>query len=405
MSIITGLVPVTIDQISGISAQSLRQFLEPPTMLRKLVPATFMTLAAGFLPACSQDTGQPPAATPTLATQASSISPSLPACSAEQGLTYLCGLYNAEDLIHLGDTGLLLASGMSRVDMSGRLYLINPNDLSFQELIHGESFTQDHDRVMFADCPGNLPLEDFSMHGLALRQTTNVLYDIYATSHGAREAVEIFQLDVSGGRARLTWRGCVVMPAPANTFINSVAILDDGGFLTTKMMDPLAGGFAAINAGEITGHVFEWHPGGEVEIVAGTELSGANGIELSADGHYMYVTAMGTREVVRFDRTQNPVSHERISVDIVPDNIRWGAQGRLLTAGGNVVDVSQCNGNACATGWSVIEIDADSMSAQKLGGADQHAAIQGVSTALEVDGNIWVGTYNGDRIAFFARSR
>ena len=33
-------------------------------------------------------------------------------------------------------------------------------------------------------------------------------------------------------------------------------------------------------SGEITGNVFEWHPGGEVTAVEGTELSGANGIEI-----------------------------------------------------------------------------------------------------------------------------
>ncbi len=326
-------------------------------------------------------------------------------CAPGQGLTYICGLINAEDLIHLGDTGLLLASGMTRGDLSGRLYLINPNDHSYQELVHGGSFGQGHDTGMFPDCPGPLNVQNFSMHGLALRQTGANRYDLYATSHGAREAVEMFDLDVGGGSARLTWKGCVVMPEPANTFINSVAILEDGGFVTTKMMDPAGGGFGAINAGEITGHVFEWRPGGAVEVVAGTELSGANGIELSADGRYMYVTAMGTREVIKFDRSQSPVTGERVRIDIVPDNIRWGAPGKLLTAGGNVVDPAECTGPACSTGWSVVEVDADTMTAVRVGGADQTAAIQGVSTALEVDGNIWVGTFNGDRVGYFARPR
>src|SRR5690606_29803708 len=107
--------------------------------------------------------------------------------------------------------------------------------------------------------------------------------------------------------------------------------------------------------------VYEWHPGGEVTFVEGTELSGANGIAVSDDERYMYVAAFGTREIVRFDRSVTPVTKEAVSVDIVPDNIRWGDDGKLLTAGGNYVDPATCSGASCATGWSVVEVDAETL--------------------------------------------
>src|SRR5690606_22259719 len=119
------------------------------------------------------------------------------------------------------------------------------------------------------------------------------------TSHGEREAIEVYELSLAEVDPALTWKGCVVLPA--NTFSNSVARLDDGGFVTTKMMDP-AEGFGLIASGGITGNVFEWHPGGEVVAVQGTDLSGANGIVLSDDERYMFVAAFGTREIVKFDR-------------------------------------------------------------------------------------------------------
>ena len=77
----------------------------------------------------------------------------------------------------------------------------------------------------------------------------------------------------------------------------------------------------------------------------------------------------------------------------MPDNVRWGESGKLLTAGGNV------NGD----GWSVIEIDAASLEAIRIGGLGSDAAMQGVSSALQVGNDIWVGTYSGDRIGYFAK--
>ncbi|MDT8398439.1 MAG: SMP-30/gluconolactonase/LRE family protein [Pseudomonadales bacterium] len=347
------------------------------------------------------DSAPPPAANGPVAEETVVAADS---CADEGKLSYLCGLMNAEDILPLGDTALLLASGMSSGDITGHLYLINPNDDSWQELIFGGALSASLDSQAYPNCPGLLNLSQFSMHGLSLREYETNRFDLYVTSHGEREGIEIFDLDVSSAAPALSWKGCVVMPEPQNTFfINSVAILADGGFVTTKMMDPAGGGFAAVGAGEITGEVYEWHPGGPVSAVPGTELSGANGIVLSEDERFMYVAAFGGREVLKFDRSQNPPGKQSVAVDIAPDNIRWGVNGKLLTAGNNYVAPSTCSGQACASGWSVLEIDPETLTATRVGGADQTVAIQGVSTALEVDGNLWVGTFNGDRVAYFPK--
>jgi DNA-binding beta-propeller fold protein YncE len=211
--------------------------------------------------------------------------------------------------------------------------------------------------------------------------------------------VEVYELAISGVAPALTWKGCVVLPE--NTFSNSVVRLDDGGFLVTKMMDTTQG-FGAVNAGEITGNVFEWHPGGDVRSVEGTELSGANGITLSPDGRYLYVAALGSREIVRYDRSVTPMTKDLVSVDITPDNIRWNDAGQLLVAGGNAPPAG-CAGPACQTGWSVIEVDPQTLAVTKLFGADQNAQMQGASSALQVGEVIWVGTFNDDRVAYFTR--
>lgn len=373
--------------------------------MRTYLPKKLLLAAAlATLAACSGEPETPSApATPPPAAQAPVAATEAPAaaaaCEMEQGVYYICGLQGAEDLLSLGSTGLILASGMSSQSTPGHMYLIDPATREVSELVHAASFSQAHDAALFPACPGPLNLEAFSVHGLSIAEVAPGLFTIYTTSHGEREAIEVYELDMGQQEPALTWKGCVVLPA--NTFANSVARLDDGGFVTTKMMDPAAG-FGSLANGGITGNVYEWHPGGEVAAVEGTELSGANGIAVSEDERYMFVAAFGTREIIRFDRSTTPIGKESVSVDITPDNIRWGSEGKLLTAGGNYVAPAVCSGQGCATGWSVLEVDADTLAVTRIGGADQNAALQGVSTALQVGDQYWVGSFNDDRIGWFA---
>ncbi len=359
-----------------------------------------LALAAGLLTACGG--GEAPATAETAAPAAASAEPAAIDCPAEAGLTYVCGLQGAEDLLSLGLTGRMLASGMSGENTPGHMYLVDPATLQFRELVHSDAFSQAPDTERFPSCPGPLNVQAFSVHGLSVHETAPGVFEVYTTSHGEREAIEVYELDTdfnNGGAApTLAWKGCVVLPA--NTFANSVARLSDGGFVTTKMMDP-AQGFAAVMSGGITGVVYEWHPGGEVTAIEGTELAGANGIAVSDDERYMYVATIGGREVVKFDRSTTPIGKQVVNIDIAPDNIRWAGAGKLLTAGNNYVDPATCSGPNCATGWSVLEVDAETLAVTRIGGADQNVALQGVSSALRVDGNIWVGSFNDDRIGFF----
>jgi hypothetical protein len=174
--------------------------------------------------------------------------------------------------------------------------------------------------------------------------------------------------------------------------------------VTTKMMDPTdPSGFAGILAGNISGNVYEWHPGGEVTAVPGTELSGANGIELSPDERWLYVAAIGSREIVRFDRASSPVTKISVTVDIRPDNLRWTDEGTLYTVGGNFVPPESCPRAPCAAGWSVLEIDPDTLEAETVEHVDENATLQGASTALAVGDEIWIGTFRGDRVGFLPR--
>ncbi len=83
-----------------------------------------------------------------------------------------------------------------------------------------------------------------------------------------------------------------------------------------------------------------------------------------------------------------------------PDNVHWDGNGMLLSAGRNPIDPATCDGAGCAAGWSVVEVDPESLAFTRLGGADGTASMQRASAAIRVGNEIWVGS-NQDRIARF----
>jgi sugar lactone lactonase YvrE len=194
--------------------------------------------------------------------------------------------------------------------------------------------------------------------------------------------------------------GCV--PLPKEVMANGVAILPDGGFLTTNYFDPTnPNSRGELIQGKISGAVYEWHPGGDVKVIKGTELSGPNGITLSPNNEWVYLTAFGTREVLRFNRKKSPITMERVKVDITPDNIRWGDDGMLYTVGNKHVPPEECKNPPCRAGWSVYSVHPETLELKRIISVDQTEALQNGTTALVKGKEIWVGTFAGDRIAYF----
>jgi hypothetical protein len=141
-------------------------------------------------------------------------------CRNEQGLSYLCGFVAPEDVVNVGSTGFVLASGHRA---PGHMYLIDPATGAHSELIHGAAFRLQHDADAYPDCPGPLNLEAFDVHGISLAETLPRRFSLYTTSHGAREAIEIYDLDLSGAAPSLTWTGCVLLQQDG--YFNAVARL------------------------------------------------------------------------------------------------------------------------------------------------------------------------------------
>lgn len=125
-----------------------------------------------------------------------------------------------EDVVNVGSTGLVLASGHRA---PGHLYLIDPATAKVQELIQVPAFRQRHDKRAYPSCPGPLNLTAFDTHGLSIAETSPRHFVLYTTSHGEREAIEIYELDLRGAAPVLTWTGCV--PLQQDGYFNAVARL------------------------------------------------------------------------------------------------------------------------------------------------------------------------------------
>jgi hypothetical protein len=354
-------------------------------------------IACTALAAFAVGNGDAGAATPATVAPAS--------CEPDGTLQFICGPKNAEDIVRLGSSRWLLTSGMDggligSQAANGRLYLVDHREKSWREAFPGSAPTFRHDRNLFGGCPGPLDTKNFSAHGLALREQQSGRHRLYVTGHGAREAIEIFDVDARGTTPAIAWIGCVLLPE--DVLANSVAILPDWGFVTTKFLDrrlPQQESFAQVRQGQVNGALYEWHPGGRVEVIAGTELSAPNGVEVSADGNTIFVAVFGSRELVRFRRTAGSLQKDSIRLGVTPDNVRWSMSGKLLTAGSD----QAAPGAAAATGWSVIEIDPATLATRRIAGGASSKGMQAISVGTDVGDEIWVGTFNGDRIGYQKR--
>ena len=153
---------------------------------------------------------------------------------------------------------------------------------------------------------------------------------LYVVGHGAREAIEVFDIDATGARPTLTWRGCV--PMPEGLAANSVASFADGSIVATVLFMPGTTFADADRRPQADGR--------RVRVVArrapassscdGTELPANNGIEVSADGREIYVASSGLQTIVAFSHS-NPARQLRTTrpLPFTPDNVHLGPDGRL----------------------------------------------------------------------------
>jgi hypothetical protein len=294
----------------------------------------------------------------------------------------VCGQQGPEDLIAInGDW--VAASAMSG---PGGVMVVRTRDRAPFTVYPAPSARVRHDRQTYPDCPGPPDAANFTTHGLYAELGAGSDYKLFVVGHGARESIEIFELDTRPETPVATWLGCVIAPEPIG--LNSVRGLPDGGFITTNFLPRNSSPEATqrMREGEQNGELWEWHTATGWQKVPGSEAAGANGLELSPDGGTLYVAAWGSQSFFRLSRGSTPPRRDEVPLGFRVDNIHWARDGSLFAVG------------QAQQGWKAVKIDPATLAVRDvLVEADTPEFSAGTAIA-EVDDTLWVGSFRGNRI-------
>lgn len=357
------------------------------------IAALWLVLGA----ACSNDEPRPP----KVADAAPSLAPVGAECSAENGMTPVCGFRNPEDLAVVPGGEMLLVSEMGAflTDAPGALSMLDIAAQQRRGIDIDWTAPDAAERWGEADCPGPR-IERFSPHGINLMTRGDGRHQLLVVNHGD-ERIEFLELTGAGTDWQLRWRGCAT--PPGDPFINDVAGLPDGGFVTTHMWDkgtPFEALVERLEADEPTGWVWHWRPASGFRKVPGSDELMPNGITAGPDGRTIFVNIYMGKRTVRIDLASG-AEEGAFSVPS-PDNVVYGADGQLWVAShlNDPIEESCEAGHAgpCLLPFQVLRADPETMEAEVV--FRHEGEPMGFATvALPHAGRIWLGTASGDRLA------
>jgi hypothetical protein len=322
-------------------------------------------------------------------------------CAPAGELSFVCGAENPEDLARIPGTRWLIATGFAP---GAGLKLV---DTGSKRLSRWTPLVP-AGRPADPRCPSPLDPAVLNAHGLSLRARGEDRWTLHVVNHGARESIEVFDVEVRSDRPVLRWAGC--LPMPEGLAANSVATFSDGTVLATVLTRP-GTTIADFVAGRPTGGVYQWAPGDDrFRLLPGTELPGDNGLETSPDDRRFYVVAFGWHAVVIFarDDTTHPLLRA-VAPDFMPDNIHW--DGERLIAAGMRYDEPACGGlrgvidgiadpMTCHRGYVAAALDPRTGMFRTLVYGPPNPAFNDVSSAVVVGNELWLGAYRSDRLAW-----
>jgi hypothetical protein len=325
-------------------------------------------------------------------------------CEPNAGHDFICGAERPEDLARIPNTPWLVFSGFAN---GAGLKLVDTRTRMLRHWYTGAVDQLSWESQRFHGCPGPPDPSTFNAQGLSLRTVRGSLHELYVANHGGRESIEVFRIETTEREPLLRWIGCVLMPP--QTPANSVATYSDGTILASVLTHP-GTSITDFVRGNVTGGVYEWRPGApSFRLLPGTQLPGNNGIETSLDDREFYVVAFGWRAVLVYARndTMQPL-RKATAPGFMPDNIHW--DGSRLILAGMQYDEPACGGTRkiiagkaddmrCHRGYVVAEMNPQTLEFTTLAYGEPNAAFNGVSAARIVGSELWLGAYQGDRIA------
>jgi hypothetical protein len=308
--------------------------------------------------------------------------PPPPPCTP--GPNVVCGQQAPEDLMALGSQWVLAGAYAG----TGGVALIRASDRTSHTAYPSASAVNRHDAKTYPDCPGP-PGQNgavFETHGVYVEPGNGPLHKVWVVGHGARESIEVFQVDTAPAMPAVTWLGCVIAPDPIG--LNSVRGLPDGGFLTTNFL-PRGGTREATQAmldGARNGELWEWHTATGWQKVPGSEASGANGVELSDDGKTLYVAAWGSQSFFRLSRGAATPTRDEIPLGFRIDNIHWAKDGTLWGVG------------QATQSWKAVKIDPKTLAVREVLTQADTVEFNAGTAVVEVGNTLWAGSFRGNRI-------
>ena len=306
-------------------------------------------------------------------------------CDPVGEVGFICDMVSPEDLAVIPGGEWAITSGARE---GGRIHLLNVSEKTSTLLFPTPDSELRHDAETYPECPGPLDLADPDAsrpHGLYLKPGADDVHTLLVVHHGPRESIEAFEVDAGNDPPSLAWVGCAVAPEGAN--LNSVVALPEGGFATTS-----------FGAG-----VWEWHTDSGWELLPQSEDTAPNGIEVSADGQFVYIAGWAEEKLTRLSRGVTPVQKDVIELGFRPDNLRMALDGSVIFAAGHTdKDGNSISGPREPTleTTNVAAIDPETLEFERI---FVHPAIEGfiaATTAIRIGDELWLGSYRGDRLAY-----
>lgn len=320
------------------------------------------------------------------ATQSAPASPQI--CATAAGATFLCGPAQPEDLYVIPRTNWIVSSSMA-----GGIHLIDAQKKTSVQIYPSPTAKERLDKVRYPTCqgaPDAAEQKSFSTLGISVRVGSAGVHTLYAIRYPTVSRVQVFELDVRSEQPSVTWVGCV--EAPDLVLLNSIVPLPDGGFLASHFYERGPNTAAARErtlAGQVSGELWRWHARTGWSKLDGSEGSGLNGIEVSADGASVYFGEWGAQTFSRMPLRGSGPRRETIKLDFRPDNVHWAPDGTLLLAGHT------------DTGSNVVKIDPRTLRVTELIRRADDDVFWHSSSAVQVGNELWVGTSRAPRIAIY----
>jgi hypothetical protein len=326
--------------------------------------------------------------------QPGAFNPSLLDCGRHGEIEIICGTTAPEDFEHTPDGRFLIVAKMGRDENRGLdLFELATQTFSAIPLSAGKRPDWGEDT-----CTESIG-EQIQPHGMSLSRRTSGEWQLYVVNHSVRESMEMYELLPDGTKWILAWRGCVLASEP----YNDVAALPDGSFVATR---PQAIQKEGLNlfGGEPTGNVAVWTTVGGEQVLPGSEYGYPNGVLVSNDGRFAYISGWATRDLHRYDlKAKKEVT--KCEFTFMPDNLTWTPDGKILAAG-----IKGVNGNCppesddpCIQGFILEEVDPKTLEHRTLYDNNGKALINGVSVAIEAGNAFYVGSFQGDRLVKLPR--